>query len=202
MSITARSAGGSSIMRRRWRSGCSEIQSRGHLAATVIAERVSSGNGYLALGRLVQPPPPLRTHRAHSAPRPRPTAMQPTKPSIWRHDPNETASENPGRFNPLEHAFVMKPSKPAVDRLPRRKVLGQQASCNPAAQHIENRIHNLARRPFPPPAGRMRLAQKCRNQHPPGVAQIRLVTLRNPRMLRTGGRGLHQDFRVVCNTPQ
>lgn len=41
------------------------LQGRGHLAAAVLAERLGRGNGDVAMGRLVQPPPPLRPHRAY-----------------------------------------------------------------------------------------------------------------------------------------
>ncbi len=41
------------------------LQSRSHLAAMIVADRICVGNGYPALGRLVQQPPPVRPHRIH-----------------------------------------------------------------------------------------------------------------------------------------
>jgi hypothetical protein len=63
-------------------------------------------------------------------------------------------------IDPLKDAFVTEPGKPAVDRLPRRKILGQQAPCNPAAQHIDDRVHDL---PVPT------FARKWRTRHDSNV---------------------------------
>ena len=43
------------------------LQGRSHLAATLMAKRFGRRNGNVALGRLVQQPPPLWPHRIHPA---------------------------------------------------------------------------------------------------------------------------------------
>jgi hypothetical protein len=49
---------------------------------------------------------------------------------------------------------------------------------------------------------RRRSVDQARNQMPFGVAQIRLVSLGNPRMLCAGGWGPHANLQDVCKLPE
>lgn len=59
----------------------------------------------------------------------------------------------------LEDGFIAQAGAPAIDRLPWRKVFRQQPPRDPAAQDIEDRVDDLAHRPFARPSSRFNLGR-------------------------------------------
>ena len=76
----------------------------------------------------------------------------------------------------LPQAVVAKADEPAIGRLVRRKMLGQQPPRTAAAQHIENRVQHFAHRPMAM-ATRLGGRRQKRRKNPPFlVAQIAAIT--------------------------
>lgn len=75
----------------------------------------------------------------------------------------------------LEQAAVPPRRRPAIDRLPRRKVVWQQRSGDPVAQHIKHRVDDLAPHLVPQAAERRGRRQMDPNHDPFLVAQIRFI---------------------------
>src|SRR4029077_4444435 len=63
-------------------------------------------------------------------------------------------------------SVVAEPGEPAVGRLVRREMLRQHAPRTTAAEHKEDRVHHLAHRPVPMPAGPRRRWQQRRQYLP------------------------------------
>jgi hypothetical protein len=91
--------------------------------------------------------------------------------------------------------IIAQTRKPTIDGLPRRKVGGEQAPRDLAPQGVEDRIHDLTRRPCPRTPDRRRKRQQARDQRPFRIRQVGLVSVRDARMLRAGGCGPHGDLR-------
>jgi hypothetical protein len=82
------------------------VQGRGHLAATVMARCLRSGNGDPAMGGLVQQSPPVRPHRTHPARRGRRQLLcSPRDPRYGCVAQMKTPPQIPGRFTLFWHHF-------------------------------------------------------------------------------------------------
>src|SRR5215204_554527 len=101
----------------------------------------------------------------------------------------------------LEQAGIPPRAKPSVHGRARRQIGRKQPPRNAAAQYIEDRVHNLAQRPFPWPPSRERLRHERLDQSPLRVGQIRFVTQPVAAMLPPSGWGPHREFQVGFDNP-
>ena len=96
-------------------------------------------------------------------------------------------------------SVVAKSGEPAIRRLMRREMLRQHAPRAAAAQHKEERVHQLAHWPRPTPAGLGRWRQQRREELPFGIGQITGVAQIVPVMLCPGLGGPHRRLQEWGN---
>ena len=91
----------------------------------------------------------------------------------------------------LPPGVVAQPGEPAIHRPIRREAVGHQTPCDAAAQHVADRVDDLAHR-LGPLAAAIGFAGQERVQDPPfGISQVASIVWLGPAMLPPGDRGPH-----------
>src|ERR687886_2821560 len=88
-----------------------------------------------------------------------------------------------------------------IDRGPRRQVVREQPPRHPAAQHVKDRVEDLAKRPGPRSPTLFRLGHERLDQRPFGIGQIGFVAQVIAAMLPPGGRGPHRGSKAGFDNP-
>src|SRR4051812_31133942 len=99
----------------------------------------------------------------------------------------------------MTRRWFMVSNKPVSRHCPNQRytvVLGgkslEQSPSPPAPQHVEDRVHHLAQRPFSWPPPLVRFGHERLDQSPLRIGQIRFVTQPVAAMLPPSGRGPHR----------
>src|SRR5260370_10931237 len=111
-----------------------------------------------------------------------------------------TIENDQGMIDLLEATFVAELRKPAIDRVPRRQIAGQQAPRTARSHHIENAVDDLAHRPCARPSRAIRRRKVGSDHGPFLIGQIALVSVRSADMLFSRGWGPHGNSGLVSVT--
>src|SRR3954452_17611418 len=100
----------------------------------------------------------------------------------------------------FEQAAVAPRAEPPKHRRSRRQIVGKEPPSDPASQHVEDGVQNLAQRPLARPPSDAWLWHVRLDQSPFGIGQISFVTQPFAAMLPPSGRGPHRASSEASTT--